>query len=132
MSEPHELSTPSRREFLRLAAAAGMAGALAPVAALAQSPVPAAADSTKVPPAAAPAAGTTAAPPAPPAVETPSDAARALVAALQQRIGKDKLTPEQWESVARDFDSDIAVGKRLAGNKLANGDEPDFAFRVTP
>ena len=74
----------------------------------------------------------TAAPPSPPVPEAPSDAARALVAALQARIGKDKLTPEQWEGVARDFDSDIATGKRLAGNKLANGDEPDFAFRVTP
>jgi hypothetical protein len=127
MTESRDFSTPSRREFLRLAAAAGMAGALAPVAALGQTPTPAAAPDTTATPPTVPSA----APPAPPSPAPPSDAARALAAALEQRIGKDKLTPEQWESVTRDFDSDIAVGKRLAGSKLANGDEPDFAFRVT-
>lgn len=114
MPEAGDRSTPSRREFLKLAAAAGLAGALPPVAALAQTPTP----------------PVTAAPPAAP--ETPSDSARALVAVLQARLGKDRLSPEQWESVAKDFDADLATGKRLAGVRLANGDEPDFAFEVTP
>lgn len=116
MKEPRDRSTPSRREFLRLAAAAGLAGAFTPPMAFAQSGTPAPA--------------TPAAPPVPAAPEAPSEAAKALTAILQQRLGKDRLTAEQWESVTKDFDGDFAVGKRLAATKLANGDEPDFAFRV--
>lgn len=116
MSESRDRSAPSRREFLRLAAAAGLAGALSPAASLAQSPTPA--SPQPVPPA------------PPPAPEAPSDAARSYTAILQQRLGKDRLAPEQWESVAKDFDGDLAAGRRLAATKLANGDEPDFGFKV--
>ena len=127
MTESRDRSTPSRREFLRLAAAAGLAGTLpGATAALAQvstAPKPA------QPP--TPAVAPTPAMPAAPAVpEAPSEAARALTAILQQRLGKDRLTAEQWESVTRDFDGDFAAGKRLAGTKLTNGDEPDYFFTV--
>lgn len=118
MTESRDRSTPSRRDFLRLAAAAGIAGALpAATAALAQTPIP-----TPVP-----------SPPsaAPPAAEPPSEAAKALTSILQQRLGQERLTPEQWESVTRDFDFDLGAAKRMAAVKLANGDEPDFAFFAT-
>jgi hypothetical protein len=119
MTESRDRSTPSRRDFLRLAAAAGLAGALAPAAALAQATPP-------------PATPPTLPPTAPPAPEPLSEAAKAFTSVLQQRLGNDRLTDAQWESVTRDFDGDFAAGKRLAGIKLANGDEPDFAFKVTP
>ncbi len=113
MTESRDRSAPTRREFLRLAAAAGIAGAIAPqAAAFAQSAAP--------PPAQ---------PPAPPAEpEAPSEAAKALTSVLQDRLGKDRLTDEQWAGVTKDFDGDLAVAKRLAAHKLANGDEPDFVF----
>ena len=128
MTESRDRSTPSRREFLRLAAAAGLAGTLpAATAALAQvSPAPKPPQAAQPP---APAVAPTPVP-APAAPEAPSEAARALTAILQQRLGKDRLTSEQWESVTRDFDGDFAAGKRLAATKLANGDEPDFSFTV--
>lgn len=116
MNESPRPGGPSRREFLRLAAAAGIAGAL-PAAAFAQSPTPSPAPA----PPATPPAG---------AAEGPSEAARAWTALLQQRLGKDRLTAEQWEAVAKDFDYDLASAKRMAAVKLANADEPDFGFRV--
>jgi len=108
---------PSRREFLRLAAAGAIAGAFTPPVAFAQSATPSPAST----PAPAPVA---------PAPEGPSEAARSLTAILQQRLGEDRLTPGQWEAVAKDFDYDLASAKRMAAVKLANGDEPDFAFKV--
>ena len=118
MTESRDRSAPSRRQFLRLAAAAGLAGAFTPPVAFAQSATPA-----PTPPAA---------PPATPATpEGPSEAARSLTAILQQRLGKDRLSPEQWEAVAKDFDYDLASGKRMAAVKLTNADEPDFAFFAT-
>jgi hypothetical protein len=115
MTESRDRSTPSRREFLRLAAAVGIAGALAPAAnALAQAPTP-----TPAP-----------APATPPVPEGPSEAAKSFTSVLQQRLGKDRLTDAQWESVTKDFDDDFSSAKRLAAVKLANGDEPDIAFRV--
>jgi len=129
MTESRDRSTPSRREFLRLAAAAGLAGTLpAATAALAQvSPAPKPPQAAQPP---APAVAPVPPPSAPTAPEAPSEAARALTAILQQRLGKDRLTPEQWESVTRDFDGDFAAGKRLAATKFANGDEPDYSFTV--
>ena len=122
MTESRDRSAPSRRQFLPLAAAAGLAGAFTPPVAFAQSATPA-----PTPPAAPPAA-----PPATPATpEGPSEAARSLTAILQQRLGKDRLSPEQWEAVAKDFDYDLASGKRIAAVKLTNADEPDFAFFAT-
>lgn len=128
MTESRDRSTPSRRDFLRLAAAAGLAGTLpAATAAIAQVGNMPSTSKTPPSPATPPAA---VAPAAPAAAEAPSEAARALTAILQQRFGKDRLTPEQWESVTKDFDGDMAAGKRLAATKLANGDEPDFSFFV--
>lgn len=118
MNESSRPPGPSRREFLRLAAAAGIAGAL-PGAAFAQSATP------------SPSPASPATPPAPVA-EGPSEAARAWTALLQQRLGKDRLSAEQWEAVAKDFDYDLASAKRMAAVKLANGDEPDFAWFAEP
>ena len=128
MTESRDRSKPSRREFLRLAAAAGLAGTL-PGATTALAQVSAAPKPAQPPtPAVAPTPAMS--PAAPAAPEPPSEAAKALTAILQQRLGKERLTDEQWESVTRDFDGDFAAGKRLAGVKLANGDEPDFSFTV--
>lgn len=130
MTESRDRSTPSRREFLRLAAAAGLAGTLPAAVALAQvSPAPKPPQAAR-PPTPAVTPTPVPSPAAPAAPEPPSEAARALTAILQQRLGKDRLTAEQWESVTRDFDGDFAAGKRLAGTKLANGDEPDYFFTV--
>lgn len=127
MTESSRPPGPSRREFLRLAAVAGIAGALTPPVAFAQSATPA------PKPAPTPQPVTPAAPPAAPATpEGPSEAARALTAILQQRLGKERLSAEQWEAVAKDFDYDLSSGKRMAAVKLANADEPDYSFFAMP
>ena len=119
MSEAHDAAGGSRREFLKRVAVAGVAAAVTPASELfaqtAAAPAPAAA------PPAAPAAAA--------AADTASDEARALAAVLEKRYG-DRLSKEQWESVAGDLDGDLAAGKRLGSVKLANGDEPDFAFKA--
>jgi len=123
MTESSRPPGSSRREFLRLAAVAGLAGALTPPAAFAQAATPA--------PRPTPLPATI--PPAPPAAaEGPSEAARALTAILQQRLGKDRLNEEQWEAVAKDFDYDLASAKRMAAVKLVNADEPDYSFFASP
>jgi len=119
MPEAPDSSAKGRRKFLQLVGAAGVAAALPalpPVFAQAP-PAPGS------PP--APAVADTAAK----APEAPSEDARALTGILRRRFG-DRLTEEQWESVARDFDGDLGAGKRLAAVKLANGDEPDFSFHA--
>lgn len=120
MTESGRPPGPSRREFLRLAAAAGLAGAFTPPVAFAQPASPAPSPAPAVPPA------------APATPEGPSEAARSLTAILQQRLGKDRLTAEQWEAVAKDFDYDLASAKRMAAVKLANADEPDFSYFAMP
>ena len=105
-----------RRAFMQMtaaAAAAAAAGGLAPAASFAQSPVP----SAPAPPA------------APDAAAVISDDARALTAMLQRRF-EGRLTAEQWEAVARDFESDLGVSKRLRAFPVMNADEPDSTFRV--
>ena len=117
MSESDAARSFDRREFLKWLGAASLAVALPGVAGTAQAQ------------ALAPPVVPTATP-VPPATDTaPSEDARALTAILQRRF-LDRLTPAQWESVARDFDGDLAQGKRLRGLKLANGDEPDVTFRA--
>jgi negative regulator of sigma E activity len=118
LSSSHDAGGASRREFLRRVAAAGVAAAVTPAVAL----------FAQTPPTPQPAPGTPA-PQTPPAAGTPSEEARALAAVLEKRFG-DRLTREQWDGVASDLDGDLAAGKRLAAVKLANADEPDFAFRA--
>ncbi len=118
MAEAPEPPAVPRREFLKLVGAAGIATTLPPVAsALAQTP-----------PAAGAAADTSKAK-APPKPEGPSDEARALMNILKKRYGN-RLTDEEWETVAGGFDNDLASAKALFGVKLANGDEPDFRFKA--
>lgn len=113
MSEPKDRRAIDRREFLQILSAAGVASLLpAATGALAQAPTP----------------PTTAAPsPATPAA--PSEDARALTAILHRRY-PERFTESQWESIARDFEGDIALGKRLRAVKFANGDEPDSTFQA--
>lgn len=105
-----------RRAFLQRVSAAAAASALAPAAALAQSSATPVAPATPPPPAAA-------------APAAPSEDARALTAILQRRF-EGRLDAEQWESVARDFEADLATGRRLRALPLRNADEPDSTFRA--
>ena len=122
-----------RRRFLQLVGL-GVSSALAtPVLALAQTgaagapPKPAAGASPASPPAAtAPAA--TAAPEGPPPI---SEDARSLAEIVRRRYGKN-LSPDQLEAVTRELDQRVQGGRRLRDAKLANGDEPDFTFRLEP
>lgn len=107
-----------RREFLKTLGAAGLAAAIVPaVDALAQA-TPAPSAPAKV-----------ATPAAPAAPEAPSADALALTAILRRRY-PDRLSDAQWESVTRDFEGDLAVGKRLRALKLANSVEPDATFKA--
>lgn len=129
MDPTPEAPDPARREFLKLVTVASAAAALPlAVEALAQASPPATAttpgaaatpNSTSPPRSTAPEASA-------PAL---SDDARALMAVLRRRV-KATLSEAQWEAIARDFDGDLALGKRLRAVKFANGDEPDSTFRV--
>lgn len=113
MSEPSQSRSLDRRAFMQLTAAAAAAGVLAPATVLAQTPTPA-----------------VAAPVAPPAgPPQPSEDARALTAILQRRF-PGRLSAEQWESVARDFEADLGSGRRLRALALTNADEPDAGFKA--
>ena len=117
---------PSRRRFLRTVGLAGLSSGLAPVAmSLAQSAPPPGGPAPT--PATPPAAGTTPAVGATP--EPPGEDARSLAEIIRRRYGKN-LSPDQIDSIARDFDGDIKAGKRLHDVKLANGDEPDATFHA--
>lgn len=122
MSQSPDAPDHARREFLKLAGAAAIAAALPPASqAFAQAtpaPKKPAATTTPAPATTAPAA------PAP-----PSQDALALAGVLRRRV-KAQLTDAQWESIARDFDGDLAIGKRLRALGLANGDEPDITFKA--
>lgn len=123
MSQSPDAPDHARREFLKLAGAAAIAAALPPASqAFAQATPPAA----KKPAAATTPAPTTTAPEAP---APPSQDALALAGVLRRRV-KAQLTDAQWESIARDFDGDLALGKRLRALGLANGDEPDITFKA--
>ncbi len=113
MSDSNGPRAIDRREFMQLLGAAGIASML-PVAsaALAQSPTP-----------------STAVPTTPTAPAAPSEDARALTAILKRRY-PDRFSDAQWESIARDFEGDLSLGKRLRGVKLKNSDEPDSIFKV--
>jgi len=113
MSDPNEPRAFDRREFLQLLGAAGLASVL---------PLASEASAQAAPPPAA----TPAAPSAPTA---PSEDARALSAILQRRY-PGRFTNAQSESITRDFEGDLALGKRLRGLKLKNSDEPDSTFKV--
>jgi len=99
-----------RRAFLALVGAVGLASAL-PGAAQAA----AAADTSASAPPAAPAA--------------PSAEAQALAGVLRRRFPA-RLTEAQWDAVTRGLDGRLEAARRLAAQRLANGDEPDFAFRA--
>jgi|SRR5436190_6703900 len=108
-----------RRGFLKMLATAAT---LLPAAARAQTPPPATPPAGTTPP---PAAAAT--PPAGP--EHSTGEARLLTEVLRARY-PDRFNEKQWESIASDFDGDLAGGKRLRATKLANGDEPDVTFRA--
>lgn len=119
---PNDSAALDRRRFLTLTALAGLGVVARPDGAFAQAPTPSA---TTAPPTAPSATPPTA---AAPATQTPSEDARAIVGVLRRRYAG-KLSDEQWETVMRDVDGDLAAGKRLREAKLANADEPDMVFR---
>lgn len=123
MSERSHASELPRREFLKRVGAAGLAVTLVGADALAQAVKPA---TPGMLPAATPAKPDSLATPKP---EPPSEDALALTGILRRRF-PDRLTPEQWEGVTRSLDQRLDSGRRLKAVKLANGDEPDFAFRA--
>jgi secreted PhoX family phosphatase len=121
-NESHERAAVGRREFLKLAAAAGVAAAIpAAATALAQSGAPA-----KRP---APADTTAHADSTHAAPAGPSPDAVALAGILQRRF-PGRLSEEQWKSVTEDLDWRLGSGKRLRESVLANGAEPDVTFRA--
>ena len=128
MSQSPDAPDHARREFLKLAGAAAIAAALPPASqAFAQATPAPKKPAATTPPAATqtPAPATT----APAAPAPPSQDALALAGVLRRRV-KAQLTDAQWESIARDFDGDLAIGKRLRALGLANGDEPDITFKA--
>ncbi len=108
-----------RRRFLRVVALAGLGVTAAGGHGLAQSGATPAAPAT--PPAAAP---------APKGPEPISEDARALAGVLRRRYPAHPLDDAQWESVMRDVDGDLSLGKALRGAKLGNADEPDVTFEA--
>ncbi len=108
MPEPTTPRVLARRGFLQLIATAATAAAAVPAAALAQT------------------APATPAAPAPP--EHTASEARLATEVLRARY-PDRFSEAQWGSIVGDIEGDQAGGKRLRAVKLANGDEPDFAFR---
>jgi len=121
MSESTSESTPAlgRREFLRCVTVAGIGATVVGREALAQAVAPAAPS-----PAAPPAAADSTAAAEPP----PSEDALALAGILRRRY-PDRLTALQWAGVTRGLEARLDSGRRLRARALANGDEPDFAFR---
>lgn len=112
MSDSNDPRALDRREFLQLLGAAGLAAVL-PGAGTA-------AAQTSTPPAAVT---------APAAPAAPSEDARALTGILARRF-PGRFSDPQLEGIARDFDGDLSLGKRMRGLKLANGDEPDMTFKA--
>ncbi|MEO5989645.1 MAG: hypothetical protein ABIU54_07145 [Candidatus Eisenbacteria bacterium] len=113
MSAPNDSRAIDRRQFMQLLGAAGVASVLpGATAAVAQAPP-------------TPAASTPA-PTHPPEV---TEDARALVGILKRRY-PGRFSDSKGESIARDFDGDLALGKRLRGMKLKNSDEPDSTFKA--
>lgn len=123
MSQSPDAPDHARREFLKLAGAAAIAAAL-------PSATQSFAQGTPAPK--KPAASTAPEAPAQPsqaAPAPPSQDALALAGILRRRV-KVELNDAQWESIARDFDFDLSLGKRLRALGLANGDEPDITFKA--
>ena len=105
----------SRRRFTKAVATTLVAAPLASTLAKAQKPT-----GTKE----------ATAPPNPQAAtqtQKPSPLAEAYAEVARQRFG-DRLSPEQFEQVKKDLQSNIQAAERLRAVKLKNEDEPDFVF----
>ncbi len=121
-------SRTSRRRFLMLVGAAGLSTSLlAPSAALAHSAGRKVQKPPLKPEPATPAKSDGPAPPAPPS-EFAEDA-RAMAAVIARRYGA-HLDPGQIEQITKELDGRMQAGKALRAAKLANHDEPDFAFHA--
>jgi len=140
VSPPDRDRTPlDRRRFLRVVGLGLSAGLGTSSMAFAQtSGTSATGKPAAEPPRPAPQPGAVTTPPggatpaAPPEGPPPiSEDARSLAEIVRRRYGK-HLTPDQIEAVTRELDQRMQGGRRLRDAKLANGDEPDFTFRVEP
>lgn len=107
---------PTRREFSRIVAVAGVAAGAAILvpftspAANAQNPAPSPTPA-----------------PTPPPAPVPSALALALAEVAKARFGK-YLTPEQQAKLPTSMENLAASAGRLHAVKLKNADEPDFVF----
>lgn len=118
----------SRRRFLALVGAAGLSTSLVPpMAALAQSASRSVPKPPLKPDPAAPAKPDGATPPPPPS-EFAEDA-KSLTTVIGRRYGK-HLDAHQLEQIKKEIDGRMQAGKVLRTAKLANHDEPDFAFHA--
>ncbi len=121
-------SRTSRRQFLLLVGAAGVSTSLAaPIAALAQSAGRKVQKPPLKPEPVAPAKSDGQAPPPPPS-EFAEDA-RVMAAVIERRYGA-HLDAHQLEQITKEIDGRMQAGKVLRAVKLANHDEPDFAFHA--
>jgi len=113
MDRSQDLEHPGRRRFLAMMGLACASTTLASAAAFAQAPA--------APPAAKPAEKE--------APKGPSAEAQSLAAAVQARY-PGRLDPQQVQDLMSDVDDRIDSSRALRALKLANGDEPDFAFEA--
>jgi hypothetical protein len=106
----------SRRKFTKAVATTLMAAPLA-ASSLAQAQKPTGTKEATAPPNPQPATQT----------QPPSPLAEAYAEVVRRRFGE-RLTPEEFEQVKRDLQSNIQSSERLRAVKLKNEDEPDFVF----
>ena len=107
---------PTRREFNRIVAAAGVAAGAAILVPITE-PTTQAQNPTPSPTPA----------PTPPAAPVPSALALALAEVAKTRFGE-YLTPEQQAKLPASMENLAGTAGRLRAVKLKNADEPDFVF----
>jgi hypothetical protein len=108
-----------RRNFTKALAASLVAAPAALSAASAQTTTPA--PEAKAPPNPQPTPT--------PQQPQPSPTAAAYAEVARARFGQ-QLTPDEMARVRRDLEGNVRAADRLRAHKLANADEPDFAFEA--
>jgi hypothetical protein len=115
-----ENSRRGRRDFTKALAAAVVAAPASLSNAGAQTTTPA--PEAKSPPNPQPT-------PAPQTPQPPSPVAVAYAEVARARFGA-QLTPDEMARLRRDLEGNVRAAERLRAHKLANADEPDFAFEA--
>lgn len=117
----------SRRRFLMLVGAAGLSTSFIAPNVLAHGRPRKVEKPPLKPEPAAPAK--TDGPASPPPPSEFAEDARALALIIERRYGK-HLDANQLEQIRKELDGRLQAGKALRSVKLANHDEPDFAFHA--